>query len=427
MSDKQQENASETTQLPPRQPGSAAKSRTLVVSIASFSVLIAFTLWTLFRTDFTTYPNAPEIDIVEITKAPDSLIAAEDISTKKAPAIESSSPFELLLVVDDTAPEDTSEEPPEQADTVPEESQNVAVADSESLLKELQQLVQVQQRQIDALKIDFGGLEEHLAQREVEIAVLNQELEIARLQPVVVTVTEPRDDNGEAQTITDLNEQNEQLQKTNSHLEQQLAEVQQYLRASQDVALQNEAKVRENDAKVREADARVREMTKRQDELAKRQDLMLRERAQLEDKISQQQAKLTTQERSFQELANAIKSHKQVMKQMDQARMELAAELDVTKNKYAKLLQAVSARNHNSIPAHDTNAFVAVTTESRISPPSSPEQDVRYHVIGKGDTLTSISRHYYGTAQRWHEVYEANKAVLTDQNRLKVGLVLVIP
>ncbi len=34
------------------------------------------------------------------------------------------------------------------------------------------------------------------------------------------------------------------------------------------------------------------------------------------------------------------------------------------------------------------------------------------HVVGKGDTLTSISRHFYGTAQRWHEVYDAKQSDL---------------
>jgi nucleoid-associated protein YgaU len=49
------------------------------------------------------------------------------------------------------------------------------------------------------------------------------------------------------------------------------------------------------------------------------------------------------------------------------------------------------------------------------------------HVIAKGDTLFRLARSYYSDASRWRDIYEANRDVLSDPNRLHVGDELVIP
>lgn len=51
----------------------------------------------------------------------------------------------------------------------------------------------------------------------------------------------------------------------------------------------------------------------------------------------------------------------------------------------------------------------------------------RMHTVGKGDTLFRIARTYYGNAGKWRDIYEANRRVLSDPNRLRVGDQLVIP
>lgn len=51
----------------------------------------------------------------------------------------------------------------------------------------------------------------------------------------------------------------------------------------------------------------------------------------------------------------------------------------------------------------------------------------KVHVVAKGDSLSSISRAYYGTEARWKEIAQANTGVLRDPNRLKLGMKLRIP
>jgi len=51
----------------------------------------------------------------------------------------------------------------------------------------------------------------------------------------------------------------------------------------------------------------------------------------------------------------------------------------------------------------------------------------RQHVVVEGDTLSKISRRYYGTSERWPEILEANHDILRDARNLPVGASLRIP
>jgi len=51
----------------------------------------------------------------------------------------------------------------------------------------------------------------------------------------------------------------------------------------------------------------------------------------------------------------------------------------------------------------------------------------RVHTVSPGETLSEISRHYYGTAGKWKKILAANPSVLTRAERIKPGMELVIP
>ncbi len=51
----------------------------------------------------------------------------------------------------------------------------------------------------------------------------------------------------------------------------------------------------------------------------------------------------------------------------------------------------------------------------------------RYHTVAEGDSLSRISLLYYGSATRWQEIYEANRALLRGENSLRPGQRLRIP
>ena len=51
----------------------------------------------------------------------------------------------------------------------------------------------------------------------------------------------------------------------------------------------------------------------------------------------------------------------------------------------------------------------------------------RIHVVQKGDTLSSISAKYYGSARQWRKIVAANSDNLPNPNRLIPGSKLIIP
>lgn len=51
----------------------------------------------------------------------------------------------------------------------------------------------------------------------------------------------------------------------------------------------------------------------------------------------------------------------------------------------------------------------------------------KVHVVEKGDTLSAIAKKYYGKASLYTKIFEANRDVLTDPDRIKPGQKLRIP
>jgi len=51
----------------------------------------------------------------------------------------------------------------------------------------------------------------------------------------------------------------------------------------------------------------------------------------------------------------------------------------------------------------------------------------RYHTVQEGESLTRISVRFYGSPNRWQDIYDANREVLKGENALRPGQRLRIP
>ncbi|MHC9083918.1 LysM peptidoglycan-binding domain-containing protein [Luteimonas sp. RIT-PG2_3] len=49
------------------------------------------------------------------------------------------------------------------------------------------------------------------------------------------------------------------------------------------------------------------------------------------------------------------------------------------------------------------------------------------YTVEKNDNLSKISKHFYGTANRWREIYDANRDQLDNPDIIQPGQVLKIP
>lgn len=51
----------------------------------------------------------------------------------------------------------------------------------------------------------------------------------------------------------------------------------------------------------------------------------------------------------------------------------------------------------------------------------------RVYTVQSGDSLSSISRKFYGTTSRWNDIYQANRDRISSENALRVGQEIRIP
>jgi len=77
----------------------------------------------------------------------------------------------------------------------------------------------------------------------------------------------------------------------------------------------------------------------------------------------------------------------------------------------------------------------ASTTEekadfSNVQSGSSTTEDVigeQTYTVQKGDTLSHIAKQFYGKANAWHPIFDANRDQLDDPDKIQPGQVLKIP
>ncbi len=66
-------------------------------------------------------------------------------------------------------------------------------------------------------------------------------------------------------------------------------------------------------------------------------------------------------------------------------------------------------------------------SQTQTQPQQQPTSNVRLYTVKAGDTLSKISQHFYGSANDYLKIFEANKDQLTDPNKIQVGQELKIP
>jgi nucleoid-associated protein YgaU len=58
---------------------------------------------------------------------------------------------------------------------------------------------------------------------------------------------------------------------------------------------------------------------------------------------------------------------------------------------------------------------------------SSTADGTTAYTVTAGDNLSKIAKHFYGNANAWKQIFDANRDQLTDPDRIKPGQTLKIP
>jgi nucleoid-associated protein YgaU len=69
----------------------------------------------------------------------------------------------------------------------------------------------------------------------------------------------------------------------------------------------------------------------------------------------------------------------------------------------------------------------APTTPDTTAAAGRPATTERWHDVVSGDTLSKLAARYYGNGREYMKIFEANRDVLTDPDRIRVGQRLRIP
>lgn len=70
-------------------------------------------------------------------------------------------------------------------------------------------------------------------------------------------------------------------------------------------------------------------------------------------------------------------------------------------------------------------ASVSSVDNQLVVPEPAPES--QYHDVVRGDTLSAIAKKYYGNANKYNIIFEANRPMLSDPNLIYPGQKLRIP
>ena len=87
--------------------------------------------------------------------------------------------------------------------------------------------------------------------------------------------------------------------------------------------------------------------------------------------------------------------------------------------------EAVSQEVKEKIILAAGNVEGIAAVEEEVAAPDA--RDMAYHVVEKGDTLWAISAKHLGNGARYNEIFEANRPMLSDPDKIYPGQMLRIP
>jgi len=90
-------------------------------------------------------------------------------------------------------------------------------------------------------------------------------------------------------------------------------------------------------------------------------------------------------------------------------------------------VSSVLERNRVVVVTGNVSGVSAVNDNLVLNVPEPVEPEKQYYTVVSGDYLSKISKRVYGDAMKYNIIFEANKPMLSDPDKIYPGQVLVIP
>lgn len=136
----------------------------------------------------------------------------------------------------------------------------------------------------------------------------------------------------------------------------------------------------------------------------------------------------------YQAAFDSIKTHGVVLSHVnmdgDKLFIQGAAPSEAIKNEVWNQIKAVDASYSDLI--------CDLTVDTSLPQPAAPEADpaaaapaaareTKTYTVKSGDTLSKIAKEFYGNANEYNKIFEANTDKLSSPDKIQVGQELVIP
>lgn len=126
-----------------------------------------------------------------------------------------------------------------------------------------------------------------------------------------------------------------------------------------------------------------------------------------------------------EEKPGAIVNEKDLLEEEDAN--EDDAELDALKEA-ARIEDGDETSTGSSlIPVHREKSESVVSVKKEKTPPKKGPDRPKTYIVEEGDTLYGVAKRFYGSIQAWKAIREANKALISTDNRLRAGDTIVLP
>jgi nucleoid-associated protein YgaU len=151
------------------------------------------------------------------------------------------------------------------------------------------------------------------------------------------------------------------------------------------------------------------------------------------EKLTSDNAALTQQLDAAHSSIASLQVQAALTSQIDPLRTELRQAQDESSRLAAENVQmrtrlAIQSPGPGSSRPMPLRPGTAAAISAETPPPAAAAAPAaKTYVVAEGDTLTKISRKFYGSSSHWQDILNANHGVLRDEKSLVVGSTLKIP
>lgn len=92
--------------------------------------------------------------------------------------------------------------------------------------------------------------------------------------------------------------------------------------------------------------------------------------------------------------------------------------------------QNAAIRDQAILIAGNVKGVTKVVADDLKAPPpkpEEPEEKIEFYEIASGDTLGAIAKKFYGKSSRYMKIFEANREIISDPNKIYPGQKIRIP